>query len=146
MRQTLTMATFVDANVLLRHITGDHAVHSPAAQQFFADVEYGRLAVWTTDLVIAECVWVLTTSRKYGMPRADVRDALLPIIELQSLNLDGKRLYRRVFEIFVSVNVDFIDAFHAARVELLQPPHLYSFDRHFDRIPSVVRLEPSSGG
>ncbi|MDQ3549149.1 MAG: PIN domain-containing protein [Chloroflexota bacterium] len=92
--------------------------------------------------MIAEVVWVLTSRTLYDMARVQVSDALTPVIELQSLQIDGKRLYRRIFEFFVSTNVDFIDAFHAARIEQLEPPHLYSFDRHFDRIPSVVRLDP----
>lgn len=136
------MATFVDADVLLRHIVGDHLVQSPASKQFVADVEYGRRSVWTTDLVIAEIVWVLTSKTLYGLTRAEVQDALLPIIELQSLQLDGKRLYRRVFELYVSTNVDFIDAVHTARIELMEPPHLYRFDRHYDRISTLVRIEP----
>jgi predicted nucleic acid-binding protein len=138
------MPKFLDANVLIRHVAGDHPVHSPAAKQLIEGIENGRLAVWTTDLVIAEVVWVLTSRSLYGISRTLVQDTLLPIIELQSLHLDGKRLYRRVFEIYVSTNVDFIDAVHAARIEQLDPPHLYSFDRDFDRIPGVVRIEPST--
>ncbi|HYI16795.1 MAG TPA: PIN domain-containing protein [Thermomicrobiales bacterium] len=138
------MATFIDANVLIRHIAADHPVHSPAAKQLIAEIEAGQLAVWTTDLIIAEVVWVLTSRSLYSMSRNLVQDTLIPIIELQSLHLDGKRLYRRVFEIFVSTNVDFIDAVHAARVEQLDPPHLFSFDRDYDRVPSVVRIEPTT--
>jgi predicted nucleic acid-binding protein len=137
------MATFLDANVIIRHVADDHEIHSPAAKQLIADIEHGQQAVWTTDLVIAEAIWVLTSRILYGMTRSEVQAAILPIIELPSLHLDGKRLYRRVFEIYVGTNVDFIDAFHAARVELLDPPHVISFDRHYDRIPTVVRIEPT---
>jgi predicted nucleic acid-binding protein len=79
------------------------------------------------------------------MTRLDVQDTVLPIIELQAFQLEGKRLYRRIFEIFVDTNVDFIDAFHAARIEQLDPPHLFSFDRDYDRIRTVVRIEPTTG-
>ena len=138
------MATFIDANVLIRHVAGDHPVHSPAAKQLIAGIENGRLAVWTTELVIAEVVWVLTGRSLYGMSRELVQETLLPIIDLQSLHLDDKRLYRRIFDIYVSTNIDFIDAVHAARIEQLDPPHLFSFDRDFDRVPSVVRIEPAT--
>lgn len=138
------MATFIDANVLIRHVARDHPVHSPAAKQLIADIENGRLAVWTTDLVIAEVVWVLTSRSLYGMSREQVQETLLPIIDLQSLHLDGKRLYRRIFDIYASTNIDFIDAVHAARIEQLDPPHVFSFDRDFDRVPSVVRIEPTT--
>jgi predicted nucleic acid-binding protein len=137
------MATFIDANVFIRHLADDHPVHSPASKQLIADIENGRLAVWTTDLVVAEVVWVLTSRSLYGMTRDQVQDTMLPIIELGSLHLEGKRLYRRAFEIYVSKNVDFIDAVHAARIEHLDPPHLLSFDRDYDRIPSVFRIEPT---
>jgi hypothetical protein len=56
--------------------------------------------------------------------------------------LPNKRLYQRVFALYTSLPIDFIDAYHAARVEQRDPPALHSYVTDFDRVKSVRRLEP----
>ena len=45
-------------------------------------------------------------------------------------------------DLFVSLRIDYIDAYHAALVELRASPESYSYDTHFDRVASVRRIEP----
>ncbi len=50
---------FLDTNVLLRHLTNDHADHSARATAFLTAVEVGQIRVRTADSVIFETVFTL---------------------------------------------------------------------------------------
>lgn len=131
---------FLDTNVLLRHLRGDHPEHSPRATAYLARIERGELKVRTADTVIFETVFTL--ERFYCQPKAAIRDALLPLIELTGIVLPGKRSLRRVFTLYVDRNLSFVDAYHAVLVERLKLTQIVSFERHFDRIPGIQRLKP----
>ena len=133
---------FIDTNVILRYLLNDHPTQSPASAHLIGAIAAGRIQAWTTDLVIAEAVWVLSNPHNSTLSRADIRDLLLPIINLPELDVPSKNLYVRIFDLYTSLPIDFIDAYNAAHAELQSPPEMYSYDRHFDRIPTVSRLEP----
>ncbi|HZQ98917.1 MAG TPA: PIN domain-containing protein [Chloroflexota bacterium] len=130
----------IDTNVLLRHLLQDHADHSPRATALLQRVERGELRVDMTATVVFETVFVL--DRRARLPRAAIRDAVLPIVELPAVLLPGKQLVREAFEFYVRLNIPFADAYHAAVGRALDPPRVIAFDRHFNRVPGLVRIEP----
>ena len=135
------MATaFIDTNLFLRHLRQDHPDYSPRSTAYFARIERGELHGRTSDLVVFEVVYTL--QRTYKQPKAAIRDALLPLLELQGILLPGKRRYRRVFDLYVRLNVAFADAFHAVLMGQLKLTEVMSFDTEFDRIPGITRSEP----
>jgi uncharacterized protein len=131
---------FLDSNVLLRHLLGDHADQSPRATELLARVERGEIEVHTCDTVVFEVVFTL--ERSYRQPSQAIGDALLPLLEMRGMTLPGKRRYRRAFELYVRHNLPFADAYHAAVMESMGINEVISFDRHFDRIPGLTRTEP----
>jgi predicted nucleic acid-binding protein len=133
---------FIDTNIILRYLLNDHPTQSPASAHLIGAIAGGLVQAWTTDLVIAEAVWVLSNPRNFTLSRTDIRDLLLPIIGLPDLDVPSKALYVRIFDFYTSLPIDFIDAYNAAHAELQSPPAMYSYDRHFDRVPTVTRLEP----
>ena len=84
----------IDTNVFLRYILDDLPHQSAACRALFTAIAEERLVAWTTDIAIAEAVFVLTGPRTYAFARQHVRDALLPLIELPHLKIARKRLYR----------------------------------------------------
>jgi predicted nucleic acid-binding protein len=56
--------------------------------------------------------------------------------------LERKRLYPRVFELYVSYPIDYVDAYHAALLEHFKQQNLFSFDRDFDALPGLSRRQP----
>jgi predicted nucleic acid-binding protein len=130
----------LDTNIILRHLLADHPQHSPRATAFLMRIEQGELRVRTTDTVVFETVFTL--QRHYGQPRSAIRDAVLPIIELPGIILPGKRRYRSIFDIYVNDNLSFADAYHAVLVRGLRLDGIVSFDRGFDRLPDITRVEP----
>ena len=133
---------FIDTNVFLRHLLNDDPVKAKACFSLVAAVERRELAAWTSDLVIAEIVLVLSNKKTYNQSREAIRDSLLPLILLPGLKIASKRLYRRIFEIYTTVLIDYIDCFHAALIEASSRPAIYSYDTDFDGLPSIERVEP----
>lgn len=133
-------APFLDTNILLRHLTADHPLHSPKCKALIAGLEAGTGDAWTTHLVVAEAVFVL--DRIYKFTRQQIADALLPILGLPGLHMPQKRLFYRVFELYTSLSLGYVDCYHAALVERREGRRLLSYDTGFDRVSELVRIEP----
>lgn len=133
---------FIDTNVFLRHLLNDHPQHSARAFGLISAIERGDVTAWTTDLAVAELVFVLSSKRTYNLDRQAISDLLVPLLDLSGLRLERKRMYVRVFELYVSLPIDFIDAYHAALLESRGDTALYSFDTDFDLVPGLRRHEP----
>lgn len=133
-------APFLDTNVLLRHLLQDEPDQSSRATAYLERVENGDLRVRTADTVVFEAVCVL--QRLYSVPRAEIRDKLLQLIDLPGIELPGKRWLYNVFGLYVDINISFADAYHAVLMERLRLGEIVSYDRGFDRVPGVKRVEP----
>jgi len=132
----------LDTNVILRYLLRDDELKAQRCLELLEKVERREIKLRTTDLVIAEVVWVLESPTTYNLPRDKIRDLLLPIILLPGLRLTGKKLYRRIFELYVDQNIDFTDAYNAAHMERRGLTRIYSYDSDFDRIAGISRVEP----
>jgi predicted nucleic acid-binding protein len=132
---------FLDTNVFLRHLCADHPVHSPKATTYLTRIEEGEFKARTADTVIFETVFTL--QRFYQHSKPAIRDALLPLIELPGIVLPGKQRFRVAFDLYVNLNLPFADAYHATLMQSLKLTHVVSFDKDFDRIPGLTRVEPA---
>jgi predicted nucleic acid-binding protein len=132
--------SFLDTNILLRHLLQDVPEQSSRCTAYLDRVERGELKVRTADTVVFEVVFTL--QRTYKKPKAAIAAALLPIIELPGIVLPNKRRIRRAFDVYVQLNIAFADAYHAALMESLKLTDIVTFDHEFDRIPGISRLEP----
>jgi|SRR5579884_763590 len=130
---------FLDTNILLHHLLQDEPSQSPRATAYLARVERGEIEVHTADTVIFETVFTL--ERTYKRPKVQIRDALLPLLELPGISLPGKRRLRRVFELYVERNIPFADAYHAVLMEHLDVREIATFDTDFDRVPGIRRAD-----
>src|SRR5919206_1580287 len=135
---------FLETNIFLRHLRADHADFSPRATALLARIEQGSLKVRTADTVIFETVFTL--ERFYKQSREAIRDAFLPLIELPGIVLPGKRRFRKVFIYYIDKHISFADAYHAVSMESLRLRQIVSFDRDFNRIPTLIRVEPDTTG
>ncbi|TAK37139.1 MAG: PIN domain-containing protein [Chloroflexota bacterium] len=131
---------FVDTNILLRHVLGDHPQHSPRATAFLERIERGEVEAHIADTVVFETVFTL--QRQYRQPKARIRTAILPLIELPSIILPGKRRFREVFDLYVELNLSFADAYHAVLTKHLKLEKIVSFDQGLDRVKGIRRIEP----
>jgi len=132
--------TFLDTNIVLRHLLADHLDHSPRATALIHAIERGEVQVRTADTVIFEVVFVLERTLK--RPKSLIREGIERLIELPAVDLPGKHTVRRALELYVDANIPFADAYHAALMEDLNLTRVYSFDHHFPRLPGIERVEP----
>jgi predicted nucleic acid-binding protein len=130
---------FLDTNLLLRHLLGDDPDLSPKATAYLARIQEGEIQVLTADTVVFETVFTL--QRQYRRAKSDIRTAVLELLELPGIILPGKRRFRRVFDLYVDSNLPFADAYHAVLMEQLGITEVASFDRDFDRVPGIRRVE-----
>lgn len=135
---------FLDTNIFLRHLLNDNPVHSRACHALFQSIERQELTAWTSALAIAEIVFVLSNPKTYAVDRTTIRDTVLPLLGLSHLKLEHKQLYPRVFELYTSHPIDYIDAYHAALAEHVEQREIYSYDRHFDSVAGLSRREPQA--
>ena len=130
----------VDANVILRFLTGEPPPQAERAAKLFRSVEAGVAAVIVEDVVLAEVVWTL--SSYYRMPKAEIAAALLELLADEGVPNADKASLQMALVLFREKNLDFADALLAARVINTGERELYSFDRDFDRVPGLSRKEP----
>src|SRR6185312_4402238 len=121
----------LDTNPILRHALQDHPDHSLRSSALIASVERNEIRITTTDTVIFEAVFTL--EKKYQIPRTDIRDILLRLLELPGIVLPGKRRYRRIFALWVGQRrLSFADCYHAVIAQQRHASTVISFDRGFD--------------
>ena len=133
---------FVDANVFLRYLTRDDPEKAQACLALFRQAERGEVTLFTTETIIAEIVYVLSSPRLYNLSRQDVRNRLTPLLTLPGLRMPKRAIVLRALELYEAQNVDFEDALAVAHMEQLGIEEIISYDRDFDRFPQVTRVEP----
>jgi predicted nucleic acid-binding protein len=133
-------AAFLDTNILLRHLLQDDPRQSSRCTSYLGRIERGEVRARIANTVVFEAVFVL--QRQHAVPRSEIRDALLALIELPGIVLPGKRMFGDVFDLYVERNVSFIDAYHAVLARRLGLNEIVSYDRGLDRVPGIRRVEP----
>ena len=58
------------------------------------------------------------------------------------IKITRKRLFRQVFELFTTTALTYPDCYHAALVERSIDRRVISFDKGFDRLATLERVEP----
>lgn len=133
---------FVDADVIVRLLTGDDAGKQARAAALFERVEGGEIVLRTPPTTIADVVYVLTSPRLYALPRAQVAELLKVLVRLPGFAVDGREAVLGALDLFASTRLDFGDALIAASMALDGADTVYSFDRDFDKLSGLRRREP----
>lgn len=135
--------TFVDANIFLRFLTRDDEEKANACLALFRRVASGEQEVVTSDVVIAEVVYVLGSPTTYRLSKPDIRLRLKPVLTLKGLKVQGKREILRALDLLaVYPFLDFEDALSVAWMEHREDRTILSYDVDFDRIPGIQRIVP----
>ncbi len=135
---------FLDTNVILRYLTRDDEAKAQACYALFQRVKLGEEEVFTCEAIVTEVVYVLSSPRApYRLSHEEVRARLAPILTLRGLKLPQKRVYLRALDIYASsAFLDFEDALAVAHIERRGVDELLSYDRDFDRVQGITRIEP----
>ncbi len=93
-----------------------------------------------TDLVLAECVYVLESFYEVERPR--VAELMRAAIAVPSVAVVDPPLLLRALEVYELDRIDFAEAYLAASAEATGVGAILSFDRSVDRVETVTRIEP----
>lgn len=133
---------FIDANVFLRFLTCDDPVKAERVKALLESAQRGDVTLFTSESVIAELVFVLSSPKLYKLSREEVRSVLLPIVALKGLNLPSRKVILQALDLYAATSIDFVDALAVAQMEARQITEVYSYDEHFDSLRGITRLEP----
>ena len=134
---------FVDANIFIRYLTRDDPEKAQACFELFQKAQRNEIALTTSESVIAEIVYVLSSKQLYNLSHQEVRALLYPLLSLRGLKLTHRKPYLRALDLYATYPIDFEDALTVAQMERQGITEIYSYDRDFDRVSGITRLEPS---
>lgn len=124
---------WLDANVVLRFLTGDPEEMAREAKGLMARAERGELTLFLTDLVVAETVWVLRSF--YDHPMERIRDTLSAFVSAPGIEVENLDVLLESLDLAADKNVDFVDAYLASRAHRAQEL-VCTFDTSdFKRLP-----------
>ena len=135
---------FVDTNVFVRYLTLDDEDKFADCQSLFLLVENGQETLTTCESVIAEVVYVLSSSRTgYAMPRDEIVTRFIPVLSLTGLIVPNKHVYLEALNTYAtSPGFDFEDAVAVAHMRDRGITEIVSYDRDFDSVSGIQRMEP----
>jgi predicted nucleic acid-binding protein len=136
---------FLDTNYFLRlatpPVTPQDEVMSHQSAALFRAARSGSKEITTSDAVLAEVAFVLTSAQNYRLsPAAAAR--LKPLLQLRGFRGVNKRFWLRALTIWeASPRLGFVDALTASYAEDVGI-ELASFDSDFDAFPGITRYQP----
>lgn len=131
---------FIDTNILLRYLTKDDPVQFPRCRHLFKKAQDGEVLLITSTLVIAELIWTLASY--YRVPKEQIIEKTSIIIGSPAVQILEKDLIAEALVLYGRKNIDYIDAYNAVLMRPLGLKEIYSYDKDFDKIEGIHRLEP----
>jgi predicted nucleic-acid-binding protein len=125
---------------VIRHLTGDPPEMAAQATAALA----GDQDLLLTDLVLAECVYVLESFYEVEPPR--VADLMRSAIGLRTIKTVDPAVLLRALEVYELDRLDFAEASLVAQAEATGVNAILSFDRSIDRIATVTRVSSQLRG
>jgi len=88
---------WVDANVVLRFLTGEPEEMAVRAAHLMKRAEAGEISLFISPLVLAEIIWVLKSFYRYSM--GDIAEVILALVTAQGIEVDDRELTLQAVEL-----------------------------------------------
>jgi predicted nucleic-acid-binding protein len=132
---------FVDTNVFLRFLTNDDPEKARRVEGLFKKAIAGKAQLQVSLLVIAEIVWTLESF--YKLEKADIAEKVGTILNTPNLKCPEADSILEALDLYVTKNMDFIDAYHAVMLKDLGVKGIFTYDqKHFGRVDWLAVHEP----
>jgi predicted nucleic-acid-binding protein len=130
---------FVDTNVFLRFFVKDVEHQYEKARILFEKAEAGKVKLETSELVIAEIVWVLESF--YGFTRKEITDLLVILLSSRNLKIANSSRISAAVQLYASGTMDFIDAYNIAYMKSRDMTKVATYDhKHYKKIEGITTL------
>jgi predicted nucleic acid-binding protein len=124
---------WVDANVLVRFLTGDPPELAKRSVGLMSRVESGEVVLVLPSLIVAEVIWVLKSFYRYSMD--EIARVLVPLISADGVEAEDREILVQAITLAQKKNVSFIDAVLALKATR-HGESVCSFDEDFKRLPA----------
>ena len=130
----MTEAYRVDANVIVRFLTGEPDEMAKCAKALMKRADRGEVDLIISVLIVAETYWVLHSY--YEFSRSQIRDVLSQFVQARGITTQSRELVEEALDRSAENNVDFVDAILSLRAEQ-NGETVATFDQNdFDKFPS----------
>lgn len=133
---------FLDTNIFLRALLNDHRQWSHKCQEILEKINKGDFQATTTDLTVAEVVFMLQSKVSGKLSKIEISRLLLPVVSLVNLTTPAKGYWKEIFGLYVEKNIDITDAYNIVMMKNQGIETAYSYDRDFDKVKYIKRIEP----
>lgn len=132
---------FVDTNLFIRYLTNDEPELADRVEKLLDNAAAGTVQLVTTELVIAETIWVLESS--YKLKNREVAPLIRGILATPGLEVTNADQISRALMLYELQNIDFVDASITVFMEKQGIADIYSYDKkHLARVKGINRKEP----
>ncbi len=133
----------IDANIILRHVLKDLPEHALQVDRILADAAGGSLKLFIPEPVVSDVVFVLSHMK---VPKSEIAEAVrgwvnLPGVQLLRMDLI---VVETALDLFVEKNIKWSDALISAKMLTWGFSTICTFDKHFNRVPGLTRIDPMS--
>jgi len=131
--------TLVDTNVFLRFFVRDVESFYQKAKELFEKAEKGVVKLETSDMVIAEIVWVLESY--YGFTKAEIKEVINTILETKNVKVTNHSRVKEAVNLYTLGKMDFIDAYNISYIREKGYRKVATFDvKHFKNIEGIISI------
>jgi len=131
---------FLDTNIFLRFFLKENESMFQRLEKLFYEIISGNIIGVANAMIIAEVVWVL--SRSYKWNKEKICDNIEFILITPNIRFKDKAILVNAVNVYKEKNIGFIDAYNYSYMKANGVTEIYSFDRDFDKLKDVKRLEP----
>lgn len=140
------MRAFVDTNVVVRFLTGEPPEQAARARALFDAAAEGAIELFLPTVILIEAGFVLRRVLRLG--RARVATLLESLGNAPGLVVEQREVVQRALELFEGSAIPLADAYLAAYALVrgapwgdADLPAVVSFDRHFDNLDGLRRID-----
>lgn len=132
----------VDTNIFVRYLTQDDPKKAKASLNLLKKADTGEIDLYTSESIISEVVYVLESKKLYNRQKKEIANKVLPVLKIRKLKIPFKSSIIIALEIYANSLLDFEDALLVAHAMRLDVKEIYTYDRGFDKVPEIKRIEP----
>jgi len=130
----------VDTNIILRFLMRDNLRQFGQSERLIQRIAARRENVFLPLHCVCETVFTLQSY--YQVPRNEIAEKLSILFSHIGFHIPMKSGVLNALEIYKETAVSFADALTVAQMQCGGMSEIYSFDRHFDQVEGIKRLEP----
>ncbi|MBL7124306.1 MAG: PIN domain-containing protein [Actinobacteria bacterium] len=131
---------FLDTNIFLRYFEREDELIYKKVERLFLEIVQGNIIAISNALVIAEVIWVL--KKFYDWDKGEICNNIELILKTSNIKFRERSTIIEAVNFYRDKNINFIDAYNFSYMKYYGINRIYSFDKDFDKLENIKRIEP----